>query len=193
MRNPTQSLVEINCVLESLAHTKRWEHSQRKQVARKVLEENKSFSRRRLKPKGDSITEIRRRRLTMGISGVTSEISGGNRQDLEEELTLRRREGPLFARASLAKTQFGGFQKDSNSNRIADTSSYSQEQTFSNVLTKQPGPRGFSSNTCSSCSFCMKNTCACKSSNCVTCVTAENLPKRGWSSRGPPEEIYKYF
>lgn len=135
----------------------------------------------------------------MGISSVTTEISGGNRQDLEEQLTLRRREGPLFARASLARSQFGGFQNDSNSNRIADNaSSYSSPQmkTFGNVLSKPPedfSSRGFSSNSCSSCSFCMKNTCACKSSNCVTCVTGENLPKRGWSSRGPPEEIYKYF
>ena len=143
----------------------------------------------------------------MGISSVTSEISGGRTgQDLEEQLTLRRREGPLFAKASFSrKSQFGGsctFQTEPKSNRIVDpASSYSPQQTFSNVgdfsnvLTQGPGggPRGFSSNTCSSCSFCMKNTCACKSSNCATCVGAENLPKRGWSSRGPPEEIYKYF
>merc|ERR1712032_952971 len=81
---------------------------------------------------------------------------------------------------------------------IDNASSYSSPQmkTFGNVLSKPPedfSSRGFSSNSCSSCSFCMKNTCACKSSNCVTCVTGENLPKRGWSSRGPPEEIYKYF
>ena len=129
----------------------------------------------------------------MGISSVTSEISGG-RTGLEEELTLRRREGPLFARASLNRaSQFGGFEKDSNTNRIEDASK--PQQPFSNVLTKPPGggPRGFSSNTCSSCSFCMKNTCTCKSSNCATCVTAENLPKRGWAAKGPPQEIYNYF
>ena len=137
----------------------------------------------------------------MGISSVTSEISGGRTgQDLEEKLTLRRREGPLFAKASFdRKSQFGGcsYQTDSKSNRIVDPSSlYPAQETFSNVLTKPPGgfsPRGFSSNTCSSCSFCMSNSCSCKSSNCVTCVSAETLPKRGWSSQGPPQEIYKYF
>ena len=134
----------------------------------------------------------------MGISSETSEISGG-RTGLEEELTLRRREGPLFAKASFdRKSQFGGcsYQTDSKSNRIVDPSSlYPPQEIFSNVLTKPPGgePRGFSSNTCSSCSFCMKNSCTCKSSDCATCVNAENLPKRGWSARGPPEEIYNYF
>ena len=68
----------------------------------------------------------------MGISSVNS----GTGQDLKEELTLRRREGPLFARVSLSRgSQFGGsFQKDSNNNWKAD-----HNQTFSNVLTKPPG------------------------------------------------------
>ena len=114
-------------------------------------------------------------------------MTGGSRHDLaEQQLTLRRSEGPVF------RAQPSGFQKDTNSSHRAP---YRSQQPFNNVLTKPPGcePRGFSSNTCSSCSFCMKNSCACKSSDCATCVNAENLPKRGWSARGPPEEIYNYF
>ena len=114
-------------------------------------------------------------------------MTGGSRHDLaEQQLTLRRREGPVF------RGQPSGFQKDTNSSHRAP---YRSQQPFNNVLTKPPGcePRGFSSNTCSSCSFCMKNSYTCKSSDCATCVNAENLPKRGWSARGPPEEIYNYF
>ena len=114
-------------------------------------------------------------------------MTGGSRHDLDEQqLTLRRSEGPVF------RAQPSGFQKDTNSSHRAP---YRSQQPFNNVLTKPPGcePRGFSSNTCSSCSFCMKNSCTCKSSDCATCVNAESLPKRGWSARGPPEEIYNYF
>ena len=137
----------------------------------------------------------------MGRSSVTSSVTPGiagglGHQDVEEGqlLVLKRREGPWFARCSLPKPHFGSAQME-NDAKYTETTSCSAHQAFNQVLpptgSNNNGSTGFSLNSCSSCSFCKKSTCLCKLPSCKVCN--QDSPARGWSARGPPQEIYKYI
>ena len=127
------------------------------------------------------------------------------RREGEGRLQLRRRStGPIFASQHPDNVGFRGSfdqRKGDQQDRTTTWSASSFQGQGEDVLTSKTGIfgsqagsydiRGFSTNSRSrTCSTCSTSSTSSTNSSCSSCSSHE---AKGWSSRSPPKELYKYI